>query len=255
MRLTLAFDPATVDAADIRRLGIYKKDSSSIAGWTYVGGIADAKQHRISANVKELGEYAILLYNQPFADLAGHWARKDIDVLVSRHLLNGVTSERFEPNRDVTRAEFAKMAVQLLRAIGNQESVPSRVSSQTFTDVPAEAWYAEAVNEAAALDLIYGANGRFRPNDLVSREEAAVILARALGVDPAIKINTDSLLGRYRDGSAVAGWARVSVAYLVQAGLLNGSGGALKPHAPTTRAEAASLLLRALDARIRLVEP
>ncbi|QJD86371.1 S-layer homology domain-containing protein [Cohnella herbarum] len=253
MKLSLSFDPATVDANDVRRLGIYKKDSSK--GWSYVGGIIDSKQHRVSVNVKELGEYAILLYNHPFSDLSEHWARKDIDVLVSRHLLNGVTEERFEPNRAVSRAEFARMAVQLLRALRDDGTASSGATAKSFADIPAGAWYEEAVNEASALGLIYGANGRFRPNDPVSREEAAVILARALGFDPTNDINTDSILGQYKDGSIVSKWASKSSAYLIQAGVLNGSGGKLLPAAQTTRAESASLLLRALNSRGRIVEP
>ncbi|MBB6695828.1 S-layer homology domain-containing protein [Cohnella xylanilytica] len=248
-RLALRFDPAAAPAVDIRRLGIYKKNESGSSGWTYIGGIAHPGENRVSANIGETGEYALLLYDRPFADLTAHWARPDIDVLVSRHLVSGVADNRYEPNRPITRAEIFRLLVELLRQNGKDASNAEVASPPSFKDVSPDAWYAPFVEAAARLGLAAGDGGRVRPNDAVSREELAALFRRSallIGYEPRTPADPTAL-GRFADADRVSGWARESLAYAVSQGWIRGSADTrLNPNGQATRAEASAALLRVL---------
>ncbi|MDY4976758.1 MAG: S-layer homology domain-containing protein, partial [Clostridia bacterium] len=107
-----------------------------------------------------------------FQDIAGHWAENDINEMANQGIVSGVTDTTFEPDREITRAEFAALIARALKiSYENEESV--------FRDVAAPSWYAKEVNAAAAAGLISGYDGFFRPEDSITREEMAVIIVKA----------------------------------------------------------------------------
>ncbi|PYI52873.1 fibronectin type III domain-containing protein [Paenibacillus flagellatus] len=247
--LELAYEKNELGSADPRKLGIYRQDDGKPSGWTYVGGIVDAASGRISVNTDVPGVYAVLLNDVSFADLDAHWSRSDVEVLASRQAVDGIGGGLFDPDRAITRAEFAKLLVGSLEGRGGPSSAPS---APEFADVRPGDWFYEAVGAAAALGLVEGADGRFRPNDPVTREEAAVMLMRALAVRGGAAEGEAPAAGEplaaYRDGTDVSEWAREAVAWSVSQALLQGmDGDRLEPQGRTTRAQAAVLLLRALQ--------
>jgi len=241
IKLTMAYDDSLLNGADVRKLGLYRQDAADKGKWTYVGGVVSSSVGTVSAEILEPGVYAVLIAEYTFSDLTGHWSRSDVEALAARHIVTGLPDGTFRPDREVTRAEFAKLLLPLIPAGSGSAAV-------VFSDVPENAWFAEAVAKASAAGIVKGAGGKFRPNDPVTREEMAVMLFRLQGITPDIKLNAEALLADYVDGAKVSGWARLQVAYNVQAGLLKGSGGKLNPGASATRAEAAVLVLRTLHA-------
>ncbi|MFB9277097.1 S-layer homology domain-containing protein [Cohnella cellulosilytica] len=186
--------------------------------------------------------YTVIGSDRTFRDTAGHWARTDIESLASKLIVSGTSSDTFEPDRTVTRAEFAAM---LVRALGLEEKSGRAV----YSDVrPAADWYSGAIGAASAAGLIEGyGDGTFRPNALVTREQAAVLLARAVEfageLPPADAIGLD----RFSDRPSIAGWAEDAAARLLAAGIVEGIGGAaFAPKQLATRAQSAVLLARAL---------
>ncbi|MFC3803725.1 S-layer homology domain-containing protein [Cohnella sp. GCM10012308] len=248
-KLTIAYDASKLAGADIRKLGVYLQAAGDKSKWTYVGGIVDGTSGSVEAVVTEPGTYAVLIAEYAFSDLANHWSRADVETLAARGIVSGDPAGTFRPNGSVTRAEFVKLVLPLLAG----GSGPG-IAAERFADVPANAWYADAVAKATAAGIVKGAEGKFRPNDPITREEMAVMLFRAQGVAPDIKLNADAILSAYGDGAKVSGWARLAVAYGVQSGLLKGSGGKLNPGATATRAESATVVLRALDALGRIAK-
>jgi Tol biopolymer transport system component len=249
--LSLQEDAGETGTMDERRLGIYQGDSSSSAGWRYMGGVVDSKRHRVEASISTYGRYAILLYDHPFTDLAGHWSRANVDVLVSRHIVSGVNSTSFAPNRLITRAEVTKLLVESLRYSGSPavvEAMESTVSSD-FGDVSKDAWYASYIETAFKLGLVAGANQRFRPNDPVTREELVILLqrfARLQGLDLSSSME-GTALDHYIDADEVSKWAKDAMIAAVNLGWVHGvTPTELKPRGQASRAEAASLLLRVL---------
>ncbi|QJD87419.1 S-layer homology domain-containing protein [Cohnella herbarum] len=252
--LTIRYDSNLLNGADPRKLGIYRLEPDQSRVWTYVGGISD-KGSGMTAVFKETGTYAVMLANYTFEDTADHWARVDIEVLAAKHLAEGTGENRFEPNRPVTRAEFAKLAIALLQRMNPAAEFSTQSGEKySFADVNSKAWYAVWVEEAASLGLINGSGGKFRPADAITREEAAVILARLLGLhknnESAASV-PDGIKERFIDSDEVAGWARQAIGKLIPLGILRGSGGKLYPKGTTTRSEAAVLILRLLEGKVK----
>ncbi|MBM7565626.1 esterase-like activity of phytase family protein [Paenibacillus sacheonensis] len=188
--------------------------------------------------------YAVVTNNKSFADTASYWGKDDIALLADKLVIDGTSDGKFEPNRNVSRAEFAAMAV---RALG----LAASPSATDFSDVADAAWYAKEVGAAVNAGIITGYNdGTFRPNAQISREEIAVILVRALNyanVHLAVPANDQgAIIGAFKDAAKV-GWSKPEIAAAVQAGLMKGyADGTVLPQGKATRGEAAAMIKRML---------
>ncbi|MFB9328122.1 S-layer homology domain-containing protein [Paenibacillus aurantiacus] len=192
------------------------------------------------------GMYAVVSGARSFADTAGHWAGKAIDRLAGRLIVEGKTVDDYMPNAPITRAEFVSMLVRTL-GVGGLST-----GNGLFKDVDTEAWFAADIHTAAAAGLAQGtAEGQFRPNADITRQEMAVMLVKALTIVQPSAFETmeaDAVLNKYKDGHEAAEWAIPAIQIVVQAGLLQGSAaGELRPRQAATRAETAVLLDRLLE--------
>ncbi|QTH40678.1 S-layer homology domain-containing protein [Cohnella sp. LGH] len=189
--------------------------------------------------------YSVVWHPLAYHDMEGHWAQEIVNDMGSRMVIEGTGSGTFSPDRDITRAEFAAIVVRGLGLNLDKVTTP-------FADVAASDWYAGAVKAAHEYGLIDGfEDGRFRPNDKITREQALLIIAKAMAITglkeklPAKSV--DTLLKDYADNSSVSGWARSGVADSVQAGIVTGRNGTtLAPKAYMTRAEVAAIVSRLL---------
>jgi len=235
------------ETADPQFLGIYRFDPES-GTWTYVGGRVDEEQGVIATALWHFSEYAVMAYTRTFPDVpADHWAFTDIQVLAARHVVRGDEAGRFNPAGTVTRAEFAALMV---RTLGLERVTPVQPS---FTDVAASDWFYADAETAAAAGLIQGSAGAFRPQDPISRQEMAAILARALqlrdgatgaALTPA---EVEALIAPLADRSAIASWAEADAALMLHLGLMKGrTAETFAPLETATRAEAVVVLKRLL---------
>ena len=179
----------------------------------------------------------------PFTDVdTAKWYHLSVDYVLTHKIMNGVSSRAFAPNANLTRG----MLVQILY---NLEGKPKGTAAN-FPDVQADAWYADAVGWAAANKVVTGyADGTFRPNDAVTREQAAAILyryaqsAQSKGIDVSVGENTNIL--SYVDVQQASEYAIPALQWAVGAGVLNGkNGGRLAPTGTATRAEIAAIMQR-----------
>lgn len=176
----------------------------------------------------------------PFTDVdTAKWYHLFVDYVLTHKMMNGVSSRAFAPNANLTRG----MLVQILY---NLEGKPKGTASN-FSDVQADAWYAEAVGWAASNKVVTGyADGTFRPNAAVTREQAAAILyryAQSKGIDVSVGENTNIL--SYVDVQQASEYAIPALQWAVSAGVLNGkNGGRLAPTGTATRAEIAAIMQR-----------
>lgn len=225
------------------KLGVYRYNEGSGA-WDYRGGRVDTEAGTITFTTPSFSEYAVLEYTRSFTDLAGHWARGDVERMAARQIARGVgDGSRFDPNGTITRAQFAAL---LVRALG----LPESQGTSPFTDVAPSAWYAPAVSTAAREGLILGSDGKFRPDAPVTRQEMAVMIQRASakhGITPAATDQALAQLNEMADGSAVAPWAREAAALTLAKDWIRGrDGGRFAPTENATRAEATVILKRLL---------
>ncbi len=175
----------------------------------------------------------------------GNWAHAGIDFVVEKGLFNGMNKTTFAPNKTMTRAMLVTV---LWRSAGEPEA-----DGATFTDVPAEQWYTEAVAWAAEKGVVTGyTDGTFRPDNQITREQLATILFRytkLYEMDPPERADLDS----FPDSKDVQSYAVEAFRWAVGKGLVNGiydsSAGEtfLRPAGSATRAQVATILMRFLN--------
>ena len=187
----------------------------------------------------KVGKYELVYNAKSFTDVDGHWALEFIDFVTARELFNGTAEELFSAEMSMTRGMFVTV-------LGRLEGMdPQRYTAQSFEDVASGAWYAPYVEWATRNGVISGyGNGKFGPNDPITREQMAVILYNYAGsIDQ--NVGTVGYLSGFSDQEQVSGWARTQMAWAVGCGLINGkSGGALDPAGRATRSEVAAILER-----------
>jgi hypothetical protein len=152
-------------------------------------------------------------------------------------MIYGFPDGTFKPNHTVTRTEFAVMLMNALKPQGEGVEL-------TFTDkAKIGSWAQKAVAQAVQAGIINGyADGSFGPNAEVTRAEMAVMIANALGQS----VEANAVTGFADDGDIPA-WAKGSVAYMKQAGIMQGKGdNEFAPQDRATRAEAVTVLLNML---------
>lgn len=168
-------------------------------------------------------------------DIEGHWAQERIQKWLDRDMALGYPEGIFQPDKEVSRAEFVTFLNRAFHLSGTQEPV-------NFDDVHEEDWYHDHVAGALAEGVLSGyPDNTFRPESFISREEVSVVIHRMLGLD-------EKELGEvFADREDISYWAREAVASIVEAELMMGyPDGTFNPKAPITRAEAISALDRAM---------
>ncbi len=188
--------------------------------------------------------YAAVSNTLEFSDVESHWAKDLINEMGSRLVINGAGDNRFEPERSITRAEYAAIVV---RALG----IAPKNGESGFSDVSLEDWYCGYVKTAVEYGIVNGfAEESFGPNDLVTREQAMAMISRAMKIASLKPCLTDSeidaILERFKDEVELSAYAREGIAACVKAGVVNGTGPALLPNSNITRAEVAVMVWRML---------
>ncbi|WNX83699.1 S-layer homology domain-containing protein [Agathobaculum sp. NTUH-O15-33] len=144
-----------------------------------------------------------------YSDTAGHWAESAVDRWSGYGIVQG-SGGAFRPNASMTRAEMATVLSKLLGLTDK--------ASNSFADVSSGAWYADAVLKCAAAGILKGDGTGANPNGTITREEAAVMMGRALAVE-----ETSGSLS-FADGAQVSGWAKGYVKAMSDKGIVNGVG-------------------------------
>ena len=186
----------------------------------------------------DIGEGDTPLGSAPFTDVADDaWYKEAVDYVYANGLMSGTSATTFAPNMLLSRAMIAQV-------VHNLEDNPA-AEQGVFTDVAAGAWYANAVDWAAGEEIVSGyGNGKFGPEDNITREQMALILygyAQYKGYD----VSASGELSSFTDGASTSSWAAEAVQWAVGSGLLSGKGGGvLDPQGTATRAEVASILMR-----------
>ena len=165
----------------------------------------------------------------------GDWFLGAVQYAYDQKIMNGVGNYRFAPNENLTRAQVA----QILYA---REGKPAVSGEVKFTDVPKDQWYYNAVLWASQNGVVNGyANGMFRPDSDITREQLARMLYSYTG-SPAVSGN----LNGFADGSKVSDWAQDAVIWATSTHVINGKyvNGKLciDPQGNATRAEAATMM-------------
>lgn len=168
-----------------------------------------------------------------YSDTQGTWAEAAIECWSGYGMIQG-NNGKFDPNGDLTRGQMATMLTRLLKL--------AAAESAGFSDITDETWCADAVNRCAAAGIMLGNNGKAMPNAPITRQEAMVMLARALGVAP---VTDTKALAKFADADKAGTFAQGYLAALVEAGIVKGTAeGKLDPLSNITRAEMVTIVDR-----------
>lgn len=177
----------------------------------------------------------------PFTDVAASaWYYNAVEYVYERGMMAGVENNLFSPNATTTRA----MIVTILYSLENRPSS----GSMNFTDVPAGQWYTSPIAWTAANGIVGGyGDGRFGPNDTITREQMAAILYRYAQFKGYDVSNTGDL-SRYTHAGQVSDWTRTGIGWANAQGLITGNTATtLNPIGSATRAEVATILIRFVE--------
>jgi len=234
--------PYLPESPDPSTLGVYLLDEQA-SRWQYVGGTLDEANRTLAVTLHHFSTYAVLSYNKSFSDVpATHWAYAAIKSLAAKHIATGVTDSRFMPGGITTRAEFVTM---LVKAIG----LSSEGKTTPFRDVTPSSWYADSVAAAYSAGLIQGVSATaFAPDQIISREEMAVLLVKAY----EYKFGPTASSGPRQAGDQAkeSAWAKASVEKALAWGLMRGVGnGIFDPQGKVTRAQMVQAIYNFLDVK------
>ena len=182
----------------------------------------------------------------PFGDVkTADWFYNDVKYVYDKGMMAGTAADVFAPNATTTRAMIVTILYRL-------EGSPAVTGTSAFVDVPAGQWYTDAVNWAAANQIVKGTSATtFAPNDSITREQMAAILyryAQYKGYDVTKKAD----LSGYSDNSQVSAYAKDALAWANAAKLINGvTNTTLAPQGNATRAQVSAILHRFCDGVVK----
>lgn len=196
-------------------------------------------ENGVEGFISAMGTYMAHKEAKDFTDMSNSWAKKEVEFLAARKIINGRGDGLYGVDDNITRADFT---VLLMGILSEQLDGLDEVNQSDFTDVMADNYYYKPIKQAGSYGLINGkGNGLFAPNDQISREEMMTITARSLE-KLEISLASNGNIDRFSDKDAVSIYAYESVDQLVSSGLIQGSEGLLNPQNSLSRAEAARII-------------
>ncbi|WP_171687033.1 S-layer homology domain-containing protein [Paenibacillus planticolens] len=197
---------------------------------------------KVSFHTEQTGKYVALYNEVSFQDIANvQWAKASIEALAARGIINGVSEHMFEPNNNVTRAQFIKILMQAFD-LDDDHAV------STLTDVKKGEWYYSSIAAAEKLGITQGKDdGSFGINDSITRQDMAVMIDRTIKL-LKVKISGNTIAAQFADSSDISEYAADAVIAMQKIGVIEGVGnGNFAPKDHATRAQAAVIIYRVFN--------
>jgi len=243
--VTLRLPVTNINGLDVERLVVAKVVDGELQVFT---SYYDEDGNVVEVERDSLSTYVVIENEVEFEDLASvsAWAGRAIDVTAAQGIFEGRPGSMFDPNANITRAEFAKVLVDLFQ-LGDSKA------TESFSDVSTTDWFHAYVAAAVKAGVINGRSANiFDPNAPVTRAEMATMAARALiaaGEASAVS-NAASYVSKFSDADQVLPGLEEGIALMVREGLMQGvPGGAFQPNSYATRAQAAVMMYRIWQSR------
>ncbi|ADZ82392.1 S-layer homology domain-containing protein [Cellulosilyticum lentocellum] len=235
--------PKGVEQNQITTGVVLNKDGT----FTHVPTVVKFVDGRYYAKINSLtnSTYTVIWNPVTFKDVEKHWAKDYVNDVGSRLIDDGVGNGNFAPNRDITRAEFASMVVKALGLKGT--NFPEK-----FGDVNKGDSYYYSIYTAYEYGILTGySNGNFGPQDLITREQAMTMLAKAMEiVDLNVTVSdadVSNQLKLFKDSDSISLYARQTATICVKNDIFAGDNtGKLTPKDNLTRAESATIIIKLL---------
>ncbi|MBQ1935333.1 MAG: S-layer homology domain-containing protein, partial [Clostridia bacterium] len=206
----------------------FETDDRGIAGdkaeWTvavaYTGGIADAEA----------------LVN--FIDLNNHWAKSYVLPLAEEGIVKGKTANTFDPDGQITRAEFLTLALKVA-------NLPTEIYKPSYADVTENQWFAKVAHTTQKADILdpnMVVNNQLLPDAPILREEMTAVIMRLIAV---MRGTTVDPAHSFTDSATFAPWANDDIGKAAKLGIVTGNpDGSFNAKGSATRGEAAVIFSR-----------
>ncbi|BBH18909.1 hypothetical protein Back11_02540 [Paenibacillus baekrokdamisoli] len=197
----------------------------------------------VSINSYSNSVYVVAQNPVSFADTFKHWSKAFVELAAAKGLVEGVGDGKYNPDKAITRAEFT---VMIVRTLGRSGSVGN---AAPYVDVKQGAWYFDEVAKAKELGLLGFTTGTsFKPDQPLTREEMASILAAVINLEKSSIAKGSVNLNGYKDIGSVDAAYLEDVRTMVTLQIMNGtSANTFDPKGETTRAQAAVVFIRMLQ--------
>lgn len=178
-----------------------------------------------------------------FNDIQNHINQKAIEYLASAGVIIGISETEFAPDKNISRAEFAAIVVRALKLTGK--------SLHSFADVPSGSWCEEYISCAYENGIIKGVSDtNFSPNNTITKEEAAVMLARAAKIEGQNVDMTETqirdMLAQFEDYTKINTWAKAALAYCYKSGIFSQEELLILPQSEASRCDVAQMVYNLL---------
>ncbi|MFE4712094.1 S-layer homology domain-containing protein [Paenibacillus sp. NPDC056722] len=221
--LKLSFSPSVVDEVGSTITVFRYTDSGK---WENVGGEVDTKNHTVTVPFDEFGYYTVMKLRRGFTDITNHpWARNILNGLYSKGIMTNLRADAFGADDTTTRGEFATLLVK-----GLNIPLSFNPNQQTFFDIVPEAvsttWDFKHIETAARAGIVTGlSDGFFGPDQPLTREQGAVMIARALKLKMSMNDNKllASLSKSFGDTANMDFYTRPAIEAVSKAKIMEGT--------------------------------
>jgi beta-glucosidase len=239
--VSISYKPTATELADPEHIVIWYIDGQgSIV--SVPDGKYDVATGKVTFKTTHFSRYAIAFVKKTFSDIGNvAWAKKEIEVLASKGVISGTSTDTYTPAAKITRADFMSL---LVKGLGLTTKVDSN-----FADVKTTDNYYNALGIAKKLGITNGVGeNKFDPKGYISRQDMMVLTARALKISGKITAYAGSdILLKYKDASSFSSYSLDGAATLVSKGIITGSENKLNPKGNATRAETAVIIYRVFN--------
>lgn len=234
----VAYQRAVSGKNSLYRMTDVKKDKSSIKET-----VISEERKGLSSKNKDVSVAAVLNEGKTFSDIRAHKNKTAIEALAQRGIINGAAENTFNPDKTITRAEFAAIIVKAL-------GLPQKSVNQ-FKDVTNNKWYSAFVGTAYTYGIVNGkSETAFAPDDTITRQEAAVMIsnsAKLCGLNIELgDAEIRDILAQFSDYTKASVWARNGLAFCCKENILSQDMIEIEPFVPIKRCEIAEMVYRLL---------
>lgn len=244
-------DTAAAETIEIGMTAKVKNGSADIGSFVSSGSVSILKRineetedepddeipHIVSGEPSSAETEKLSVWHNPFSDVSEKAEYYEaVRFVFEEGLMIGTSDTEFSPDMTMTRAMFVTI-------LGRMEKIAAdKYSGSVFSDVPAEKWFSPYVIWASETGLILGyGDGTFGPEDEITMEQAAMILAR-YAEHCGKKITLGAELDRYPDGADVSDWAVSAMRWALENRIYVMNGKRLSPKKPAERCVLAEML-------------
>lgn len=218
-------------------------DSNGKVHWL-VNSVYDSMEKVLRFSTNHFSTYGVGYKEDApvFTDIASHWAKEDIEFVISNGLFSGTSATTFSPNTAMTRGMFVTVLGRLA------DADVSSYNKSSFSDVDSDAYYMGYIEWASKNNIVNGtANGNFAPDQGITREQMAVIIRNYAKIMD-IKLTQAYGEDAFADSAKISTYAKDAVKQMQMAGVISGKNSNLfDPQGKATRAEVAALLRRFVE--------